>query len=67
MIIVRDLCKVTGKEYVVAVPREGYNKWKNGMLIQDALPELNTNQREFLISGISPEGWELMFGTDEEV
>ena len=33
-----------------------------GTVIQNALPELNVDQREFLMSGATPEEWEAMFG-----
>ena len=36
--------------------------WKNGMLIQDAMPDLTVNEREFIKSGITPEEWDLTFG-----
>lgn len=36
-----------------------------GKLIQDVYPQLNPDQREFLISGSTPEEWEEMFGGDE--
>lgn len=54
-------CIRTGKNYIVKVPKielEAYNK---GELIQDALVSVNECDREFLISGISPEGWALIF------
>lgn len=57
-------CVFTGKMYKVVAPIEGYSKWKKGTLIQDALPELSVENREFLISGISPEGWK-MLGEEE--
>lgn len=35
------------------------NKWiQSGQNIQDALPHLTPDEREFLISGITPEQWE---------
>jgi hypothetical protein len=36
------------------------------MLIQDAMPNSTTDQREFLISGCTPSCWESMFPTEEE-
>ena len=33
--------------------------------IQDCFPQLNAGQREFLISGITPEEWDEMFGSEE--
>jgi len=38
------------------------NAWLNGDLIQSAMPNLTPDQREFLISGITPEEWEKCFG-----
>ena len=64
-ITITKKCVFTGKEYSVVVPIEGYSKWKKGMLIQDALPELSVDDREFLISGISPEGWSEAFGEED--
>jgi hypothetical protein len=32
--------------------------WKSGMLIQDAMPRLNTDEREFMMTGITAEEWE---------
>ena len=36
------------------------------MLVQDAFPELNDDQREFLVSGITPEEWDDMFGEEDD-
>ena len=35
------------------------------MLIQDAFPNLNVEQREFLLSGITPQEWNNTFGEEE--
>lgn len=55
-------CKVTGKLVSVKVPAEGLYAYRQGALIQDAFPNLSKDEREFLISGISKEGWEETFG-----
>jgi len=39
----------------------GFKSWQKGELIQNALPELNADQRELLISGTCPTCWDLMF------
>ena len=43
---------------------EKLNKWNEGTneLARDFFPELNSDEREFLISGIPPEEWDDMFG-----
>lgn len=59
-------CVHTGKPYSVTVDSEGYFRWVNGELAQRAFPYLSVADREFLISGISPEGWDQLFGNEEE-
>ena len=36
--------------------------WVDGMLIQDAMPQLTADQREFLMTGITPAEWQAAFG-----
>lgn len=54
------------KMYTMELPvsQERIEVWASGAgaLIQDAFPELNADQREFLMSGATPEAWEAMFG-----
>ena len=38
---------------------------QSGELIQDVMPDLTADQREFLMSGITPEEWDDMFGGDD--
>ena len=40
---------------------EEINAWRSGMLIQDAMPELDSDQREFLISGLTPDEYIELF------
>ncbi len=54
-------CFYTGKPYSVKVPTAGIGKYVEGDFIQDAFPELSVDDREFLISGYSPEGWKQVF------
>jgi|TARA_R100001530_G_scaffold35417_2_gene27604 hypothetical protein len=58
-------CVVTGKEWAVTVPGKELHMYRRGKLIQDAMPSVSTDDREFLITGISPEGWEKKFGRDD--
>ena len=37
------------------------HRWLDGALIQDAMPNLNADQREFLMTGITPAEWNTMF------
>lgn len=44
----------------------GIFKVEDGAFVQDAFPMLSADYREFLISGITPEEWEKMFGGGDE-
>ena len=48
-------CSVSGEIYVVDVPVENYKQWIEGELIQEACPQLSADEREFVISGKTPE------------
>jgi hypothetical protein len=54
-------CSVTGEVYEATYPKGGIDKWLNGTFIQDAMPAVDAGDREFLISGISPAGWDRLF------
>tara|TARA_R110000772_G_C13171452_1_gene427101 strand:+ start:435 stop:638 length:204 start_codon:yes stop_codon:yes gene_type:complete len=41
-------------------------RWLNGALIQRAFPQLSADDREFIITGILPEEWDLHFPEEEE-
>jgi hypothetical protein len=43
-----------------------YEKWKAGYRIQFAFEEYNADQREFIMTGITPEIWNEMFASYEE-
>lgn len=43
--------------------------WEEGVdkrVVQDAFPELTPDQREFLLTGISPEEWDTLFQEGDE-
>src|SRR5215469_15841237 len=57
-------CVVTGEPYSVVVPLRGaIDYFERGRNIAEAFPELPKAEREFLISGTSPEGWIQLFGS----
>lgn len=44
---------------------ECYRMWKyDGMLIQQAFPMLNEDQREFLLTGMTADEWDNLFKED---
>lgn len=50
LIIVID-CASCREEKVVVVPEAGYEAWRAGAMIQNALPNVPPAERELLISG----------------
>jgi hypothetical protein len=59
-------CPVCGKSDLVAMYKREYDKWRDGMLIQEAAPELPVGDREMLMSGIHPDCWNILFENSEE-
>jgi hypothetical protein len=50
----------------IDVTQEQFNRWQSGSYIQDAMPHLSADDREFLISGITPDEWNKAFPDDDE-
>lgn len=48
----------------VTVNVAGLSMWQRGELIQNALPELNADEREALMTGICSDCWDAMFSED---
>jgi hypothetical protein len=57
-------CVFSGEDYSVEVPSAELNRYLAGDLAQEAMPSLSTEEREFIISGISPAGWKKAFGEE---
>lgn len=53
-------------EMEIPITKEQFEDWKKGNLIQNAFPQLTADQREFLLTGITPEEWRQMFPAKEE-
>ena len=66
MIIVRK-SPVTGKlnELDIDVTFDQYESWANGELIQDAMPNITAGEREFIVSGCTPEDFDFLFPEEE--
>jgi hypothetical protein len=48
------------------VSDEEFVAWRNGKLIQEAMPRLNSAEREFIKTGLTPGDWLDMFKDDLE-
>jgi hypothetical protein len=59
---------LTGQTTVkeINVTEEQLQLWLNGMVIQSAMPHLSKEDREFLISGITADEWNVMIISDDE-
>lgn len=53
-------------EMVLPVTLKHLLNWNDRELIQNAFPQLNADQREFLLSGATPEEWEARWGDEDE-
>ena len=60
MLQVINTSALTGKEHSMLLPvtKEQIKRWQDGELVQDVFPFLNDSQREFLMTGITPEEWD---------
>lgn len=58
-------CVVTGKEVSVTIKAPDLFKYRQGGYVQDCFPYLTKGEREFLISGTSDEGWNVLFGSPD--
>jgi hypothetical protein len=45
----------------ICLDMEDYQAWKSGKLIQNAFPYLSADEREFLMTGITPDEWNSAF------
>jgi hypothetical protein len=49
-------------EWEIAVTAQQLVEWEKGALIQDAMSNLTDDEREFILSGITPDQWDQVFG-----
>ena len=45
----------------IEVTQEQLSSWERGVLIQNAMPNLSADEREFIMTGITPEEWDSAF------
>ncbi len=45
----------------IEVTQEQLSSWESGVLIQNAMPNLSADEREFIMTGITPEEWDSAF------
>ena len=56
-------CPFTGIRYTWNLPvtEQQLFEWRQGGLIQQVMPELSPDQREFIMTGITPDVWDETF------
>ena len=59
--MVTKVCHTCGKVSYIDIPKDAYEKWQFGMLIQEAWPEGTATERETLISGLCKDCQEGVF------
>jgi hypothetical protein len=45
----------------IAVTEAALVSWKSGTLIQEAMPNVSADDREFIMTGLLPEQWAAIF------
>lgn len=64
--LVKTTCPMCHCDTYIQVDAEEYARWQAGELIQVAMPNLDADEREMLISGICPDCWDDTFGDEYE-
>ena len=49
----------------IDITTDQFLSWIDGSLIQDVMPNISADEREFIMTGITPSEWDAMFGEDE--
>lgn len=50
----------------IDVTQEQIDKWHAGAHIQNAMPNVSPEDREFIMSGITPEEWNMAFPDEDD-
>lgn len=65
---ITKLSMATGKEHTLDLPitQAQIDLWNSGKLIQNVFPHLTADQREFMMTGITPEEWDKFLGVEDD-
>jgi len=60
-------CELTGETNTldINVTEEQINNWMQGELIQNAMPQLSADDREFLMTGMMPDDWDKLMQPED--
>ena len=67
--LIRRKSMISGRihEMEINVTEAQLNAWMSGMLIQNAMPHLSADEREFIMTGITADEWNAAFADHDEV
>jgi hypothetical protein len=71
MVLLERQSLISGKKSFREIDMEetafakAHDAWANGALVQNAFPNLDADDREFIVSGITPEEWDATYGALE--
>ena len=55
------VCQVTDMVYRIVVDPADGRRWQQGELIQEVWPTMSSDDREILMSGFTPDEWDMLF------
>tara|TARA_R110001583_G_scaffold131565_2_gene283342 strand:- start:580 stop:789 length:210 start_codon:yes stop_codon:yes gene_type:complete len=61
-----ETCRTCGSQEAITVEAKDLAAWKNGTVIQEAMPYLDADQREMMISNTCSECWDELFPEDDD-
>ena len=66
MMLITRKSLISGNTNTMSLPitEEQYNAWEQGTLVQVAMPHLSPDEREFVMTGITPTEWAETFGEE---
>ena len=66
---ITKVSKLTGKTHSLEIDVTDHmiERWQGGALIQECMPHLNADEREFIMTGITPREWHDAFGSCDNV
>jgi len=64
LVTVSKRCSVDGRLHAVVVSERSWDAFVSAVPIQEAFPDLDAGDREFLLSGTTPAEWDEIFGEE---
>ena len=57
----------TERTLEINITQDQFDAWKNGMLIQDAMPNISAEEREFIMTGTTKGEWDEVMSDDDKL